>query len=148
RLHAGAHDITLTFNGTYLFDYSQAVAPTAPSVDILDTVYHPLDLRLRAGIDWHINAWRTALFINYTGGHKNPTVTPTESVDSWTTADLTVAYTAHWLADTHFILGILNLTDEDPPFVASPLAQFAFGFDATNASGLGRFVSLSLSKQW
>ena len=107
-----------------------------------------LDLRLRVSVQWHVRDWRTALFVNHTGGYTNPTVTPAESVDDWTTADLTVAYTASWLADTRLTLSVLNLTDEDPPFVSSPLAQFAFGFDATNASALGRFVALGLSKQW
>jgi hypothetical protein len=115
---------------------------------LLDTVYHPLDLRLRGGVQWQVYDWRTALFVNYTGEYTNPTVTPAQSVDAWTTADLTIAYNASWLADTRFTLSVLNFTDEDPPFVSSPLAQFAFGFDATNASALGRFVALSLSKQW
>jgi hypothetical protein len=30
------------------------------------------------------------------------------------------------LADTRLTLSVLNALDEDPPFVSSPLAQFAF----------------------
>jgi hypothetical protein len=45
------------------------------------------------------------------------------------------------------VLSIQNLLDEEPPLVinggASPIL-----FDPTNASALGRLVSLQVSKEW
>jgi outer membrane receptor protein involved in Fe transport len=43
-------------------------------------------------------------------------------------------------------LGIRNLFDEEPPVFLSN--TFGIGYDPANADALGRFVSLSLTKQW
>jgi iron complex outermembrane receptor protein len=37
-----------------------------------------------------------------------------------------------------------NLTDEDPPIVLNG----ASGWDSTNASPIGRFLSVEISKRW
>jgi iron complex outermembrane recepter protein len=49
-------------------------------------------------------------------------------------------------------LTVENVTNERPPYVAIPLAVAggapAVPFDPANASPVGRFVSLQLSKKW
>jgi outer membrane receptor protein involved in Fe transport len=52
--------------------------------------------------------------------------------------------------ETKLALSVQNLFDRNPPFVAAPAsAPYSnVGFDALNASPLGRFVALQLSKDW
>jgi iron complex outermembrane receptor protein len=80
-----------------------------------------------------------------------------QTIDSWSTADLYLAYAtdraANWLNDVTIALSVTNLTDEEPPFVDIPAAitlpnENVLPFDAANASALGRFVALQITKRW
>jgi hypothetical protein len=143
---AGA--IELGLSGTYLLDYAEAVTPDAADNDVLDTAFHPIDLKLRGSIAWNRGAWSASAFIDYVDGFTNNTVTPPAEVDSWTTVDLQLAYDAPWLQGVRFSLSALNAFDQDPPFMTSPLAIFDVGFDPTNASALGRFASFAVTARW
>lgn len=147
-LALAGHQLTFSLSGTYLLDYTEQLTPAAPAVDYLDTIYHLIDLKLRGAAHWQHDPWHTSLFLNYVDDYTNTTVTPAERVDAWMTVDLTLTYNAPWFAGARFTLSAINVFDEDPPFVASPIAQVAYGFDATNASALGRFVSLAVSQKW
>ena len=74
-------------------------------------------------------------------------------VDSWTTVDFNLGYRVEggqgWIANTQCNLGVNNLFDQSPPFIDQfdPLAG-VFGYDAANASLVGRQVSLQLVKRW
>jgi outer membrane receptor protein involved in Fe transport len=51
------------------------------------------------------------------------------------------------------VLNVQNLADRRPPFVAIPAGDVAIGrapvpFDGTNASAVGRYVSLQIRKEW
>jgi hypothetical protein len=44
---------------------------------------------------------------------------------------------------------VQNLLDKDPPFVASQGSPIAHsGYDAVNATPLGRFIALDVAKSW
>ena len=61
--------------------------------------------------------------------------------------DLQVAYQlgrdSGWLDGLRLALSAENVFDEDPPFISSPVTQIVVGFDPTNASPIGRFLSLT-----
>jgi outer membrane cobalamin receptor len=149
-------DWTFRVDSTYYFEYSDQITSTAPQDDILDTAYHPLDLKARGGVSWSHRGWGASAFIHYTDGYVNDTVAPPENVGSWTTVDLQLTYETgpatgtQWrgLSDLRFALSAQNVLDEEPPFVTSPLALFEVGFDPTNASPVGRFLSLTATKRW
>ena len=53
----------------------------------------------------------------------------------------------------NLVLNIQNLADRRPPFLAIPAGDLAIGrsavpFDGTNASAVGRYVSLEIRKGW
>ncbi len=62
--------------------------------------------------------------------------------------------TADWDGYLHGIrlgLSVHNLFDTDPPALASTGFQapyFSSGYDSTNGSPFGRFVSVSITKDW
>jgi len=140
-------------NGTYLFDQKQQFLPTAPVFDYVDTVGNPLQVRFAAHVSWLLRRWTVQATLNYTGGYRDPGSVPARSVDSWTTADVNVGYQVDggqgWLADSQVNFGIINLLDQRPPFV-NRFDQFSgtVGYDAANATVLGRQVSLQVVKGW
>ena len=134
-------------NGTYVLTYEQKLSGTAPSIDLLNVSFNPVDFRLRAAVVWTLGGLSADLAANYTDGYKE-TLSPTSrKVDSWTTIDAGIAYefgSRTGLTDQVTIAArAVNLFDEDPPFVDVPL-----GFDSANAAPLGRLLSLQISKQW
>ncbi len=140
-------------NGTYIFDQKQQITPTAPVFDYVDTVGNPLQVRFAGHVSWSLQRWTVQATVNYTGPYRDPGSVPVRSVDSWTTADFNVGYHVEggqgWLADTQCNFGINNLFDQRPPFVNRyDLFSGTLGYDAANATVLGRQVSLQIVKSW
>jgi iron complex outermembrane recepter protein len=134
----------LSVNGTYVLAYERAVSPSAPAVDVLDTVANPLDWRVRAGIGWEVASWQLNTFVNYSDDYHDPV--SERPVSSWTTIDLSVSYrpaSSGWLAGAVARLAATNVFDRAPPF-----ANTFEGYDATNASDVGRTISVGVSKSW
>jgi outer membrane receptor protein involved in Fe transport len=70
----------------------------------------------------------------------------------WTTVDFNLSYRVDggpgWIANTQCNFGINNLFDQSPPFVNQFDLGGTFGYDAANASLLGRQISLQIVKRW
>jgi outer membrane receptor protein involved in Fe transport len=140
-------------NGTYISYQEQQITPTAPVFDYVDTVGNPLQLRLAGHLSWSLQRWTVQATVNYTGGYKDPGSVPARSVDSWTTVDVNGGYRVKggqgWLANTQVNFGIINFLDQRPPFVNRyDLYSGTLGYDAANATVLGRQVSLQVVKSW
>jgi len=139
-------------NGTYTLLQDQQITPQAPVFDFVDTVGSPLRLRMAAHLSWSKKGWTALATINHTGAYQDPGTVPARAVSSWTTVDLNVGYRVDggkgWLADTHCNLGVNNLFNQAPPFVNQyDQPSGNLGYDATNASLLGRQISLQLVKR-
>ena len=140
--------------GTYTFDYDTQLTVTAPAIDILDTLNNPLDLRLVGSLGWQRLGWSADLAVNYTGSYKTNTSATARKIDAWTTADVNLGYRFDagkgWLSNMRAYLGVLNVLDEEPPFVDARVSAInsAYGYDSANASLLGRQISLQVVKQW
>ena len=147
-------------SGTYVFDYDYSILPAAPEVDHVDefnSIGSPLRFRARGELGVDIADFSATAFINYSNGYDFPrSLLPAaaparfERVDSYTTVDLTLGYefASEGLMDgLRTTLSVQNVLDEEPPLVlnggASPIL-----FDPTNASVLGRLVSLQVTKRW
>jgi iron complex outermembrane receptor protein len=134
---------------TKILEAETALLPGATFVDTLDTINNPISTRVRASAGWSgAGGWAVDGFINFVGGYDNNVVTPVAQIDSWTTYDLTVAYTFEDqfkpLEGVRVALSAQNLFDTDPPVVINGL----MAFDPANASALGRFVNFTVSKSW
>lgn len=147
--------VGLGLTGTRLFDFTQQVAISSPQVRRLNTLNYPVDLKMRARATWAKGPWAAAVFVNYTADYRNETVTPVARVGSWTTIDLHARFTPEGIAllkGTTLSLHVKNLFDRDPPFALFTFARTqglsAVGYDPQQATALGRFVSLNLTKRW
>jgi iron complex outermembrane recepter protein len=140
-------------NGTYLMDYSQRPSAVAQAVEFVSTVYHPIDLRLRGNVTFTYGGWSATTFLNYTDNYTDPGTVYSlgGTVSSWTTVDLQLSYqpsglNGTWWSGMTIALSALNAFDEPPPAINA--GPFQLGYDAENASPLGRFIALSAVKRW
>ena len=144
---------SIGLNGTYTISLNQQITPTAPVFEISDTVGNPLKLRLSARLAWSSGAWSVQTTANHSGAYQDLGFTPSRRVGSWTTVDLNAGYRVDggdgWLSGTQCNLGVINLLNRSPPFV-NQFDPFSgnFGYDAANASLLGRQISLQIVKRW
>ena len=140
-------------SGTYTFAQEQQITPTAPVFDLINTVGSPLKQRWAAHLSWSSRGWTVQTTVNFSGAYLDPGSVRERGVDSWTTVDFNLGYRVEggqgWIANTQCNLGVNNLFDQSPPFIDQfdPLAG-VFGYDAANASLVGRQVSLQLVKRW
>jgi outer membrane receptor protein involved in Fe transport len=142
-----------SLNGTYTIEQRQQITSTAPVFDLVDTVGSPPSLRLVGSLSWSMRGWSVQATLNYTGAYQDVASVPVRRVDSWTTVDFNMGYRVDGgsgrLADTQVNLGINNALDRRPPLVNQlDLASGTLGYDAANASLLGRQVSLQVVKRW
>jgi len=153
RFKAGIGEARVGVDGSYLFKFSRAASASAPSVNILNSINNPVDLRLRGHAGWASDSLSALLSISYVGGYKNNIVTPSEHVSSWTTLDAQISYRfkndTGALRGLSLTLGATNLLDKDPPYAAFSFNGIsAIGYDPQNANPLGRVLSLQLTKAW
>lgn len=155
HVDAGVGALDLFLSGTYLIDIKNKAAPTTDTVQFVNSIYHPMDLRLRAGATWAVGNFSLSLSGNYFGDYKDDRLIPAGRVGSWATADLVVGYDTQdnfvqtMMRNMKFSLSVQNLSDRDPPRVPQITeGSFDLGYDPANASPLGRFISLTVDKRW
>jgi iron complex outermembrane receptor protein len=140
-------DFVLGLGGTVFTKYDVAVTPSGQATDQLNKINNPLRFKMRASGSWSYERFQTNLTVNHQNAYTNDLVAPAQTVDSYTTVDLRVAYALPGLGkDASLALGVVNLFDTPPPFVN--LAQSVNGgggFDPTLANPVGRTVSVSLN---
>ena len=141
---------------SYLLSFDEQFTPLTPTVELVDTVQNPVDLRIRGGIGWSHDRYSVTTFVNYVDDYENNRVFGDPvPVDSWTTVDLGLQIDLEGLANTSLLNGtrlafnVRNLFDEDPPEVARErFGGLRYNYDTANAEGRGRTLSLQLSKRW
>jgi outer membrane receptor protein involved in Fe transport len=147
-LSAGADQFIFQVGGAYLFEKLNQATLGAPPVDAYNAVFYPADLRLRNSVGWSRGAFGATLFLNYVDSYEDVRPGRESVIPSWSTMDLTARYrfldSQSWLRGITLSLAALNVMDKAPPLVINN----GFNFDATNASGVGRHLSISVVKEW
>lgn len=141
-------DFTARLSASGLLQYESINTPGAAAIDVLDTLYNPVDWRGRASLSWRHAAWSAALSLSYLDDYRDNASTPARRISSWTTADLRLGH--EWRRTdggpgTLLALSVQNLFDEDPPFANSSIG---YAFDSSNASPVGRFIAIELRQSW
>ena len=145
--------ISFDFNGSYLLDFIDRTSDVSEPVQVLDTAGNPVDFRFRSSLAWTNRGYGATLAVTYVDDYASFETGVEASVDAWTTVDLNLSYDASFdfansvFNNTRFNLNIRNLFDEDPPFVDQNLGV-GVDFDGANASPLGRYIALSVTKAW
>jgi iron complex outermembrane recepter protein len=144
-----AGEFSVSLGASHLLKNEYRAVQTTPVVSLIDLIGQPVDTRVNGSVAWSRGGFQTGVAVNYWGGYSDTLATPTARVDSWTTADLLLSYrtgesqTARFASGFNLALSVRNLTNETPPFVRTTI-----GYDAMNASPVGRFVTLSVTKSW
>ena len=142
-----------------LMEYDLQIAPGTAYIPLLDTFGEPTKWRGRGQVSWTQAGFTAAMGINRVSAYDNSLATPYETIDAWTTGDIYLSYDAKdaratgWMSGMRFALSIQNVTNEAPPYVRIP-SEFLLPdvnpvpFDSANASPLGRFIAVQVSKHW
>ncbi len=151
-------DFGVSFSATRLIDNDFQTSNGAPFYALLNTFGQPPKFRGRLGLTWARGPMTFGTFVNYVNSYANDLFSPPESVSSWTTADVHLAYRADRLSSSiprglTLTLDVMNITDRKPPSVGIPdidlfPGQNPIPFDAANASPVGRLFSLGMSVHW
>jgi outer membrane receptor protein involved in Fe transport len=149
---ANSGHIDFRINGSYLFKFKESFSSVAPVIELVDTVNNPVDFTLRSSVTWkNKDGFSATTFINYTDSYRDDESDPDQRIDSWITFDLTLSYDTQdnfvgaGLNETTFTLSVINLFDNDPPFVNNLLGV---AYDPANSNPLGRFISFNIVKKW
>lgn len=144
---AGA--FTIGSSGTRYLKYKTAAAPGAPFVDLRGRILFPDRLVLRAYLGWRLDPIDVLVTVSHANSYINNLVVPNATIPAYNVVDLHVGYDLPKvvpLSRLHASVDVTNLLDRNPPFVnISPTGQTEAGFDATQASPIGRTISFSLT---
>lgn len=147
-------DSRLTVRGSASWlDSSQQTTSAQGSYDLSGSIYNPAKLNARIGAAWSLGGFTASTFVNYTGGVRENfwSTGETKKTASFATVDATFQYrtgerAGAW-SDLELSLFAQNLFNRDPPLFAYT-SVYVPRYDATNASVIGRFVGVSVSKHW
>lgn len=142
-----------------LMHYELQATPGGPSVELLNTYGEPTTWKARSDLKWHLAGLGAGMAVHYTNAYDNSLFSPPTRIGSWTTVDLYVSYstdsllTASVLHGLTLLFTIQNVADRAPPYAPLPPVDLLPGqnplpFDPVNASPLGRFVALQITKRW
>lgn len=148
-MKTGSGDWMVGLNVAKILKLERSSAPGLPYTDVLDTFGNPVSLRMRASAGWKLGAMSANVFANYIGSYTNTSLVPNTEVPSMTTFDATLTYAVdkgvgYGFGGTVLALSAQNLFDRAPPVVLNGTSSW----DSQNASAIGRFVSISLTKSW
>ncbi len=158
----GSYGLPMPLPGKWALDlsanlttqYEVQFTPGGAYFNVLNSIGYPLRLRMRGDIGWAYGPFTTKLFVNFVNGYDNTETTPTQSVSSFVTEDLDVAFDAghvlQWglARDLTFTVHVTNIGNVTPPYVNIPIGDGGGGYDGTAASPLGRVISVGFGKKF
>lgn len=142
--------IGLTADGAYL-DSNQRVSATGPVTPLAGTVFNPAHFRGRAGLKFDQGSLTVASFANYVGPVQDARLNYGGHSSAMTTIDLSGHYafkTATGPARGVAVsLSVLNLFNRAPGTLKA-VGVYDTPYDPLNYSPVGRFLNISVSKEW
>ncbi len=138
-------------NATWL-NLEQKTLPTLPAIELSGSVFYPPKFKARGGLSARRGDWSLNGILNVISSELDPATSPSAKIASWSTVDGNVSYAfskqSGLTRGVRLTLAATNLFDRAPPHTISPLGYAGLNFDSTNASIVGRFVSVTLVKAW
>jgi outer membrane receptor protein involved in Fe transport len=147
---AGQGRFNLLADASYL-ESRQVLVDGQPAVDLAGTLYNAPHWRARGGLQWERAGLTASSYVNFTGGTHDRRILPERPVASFATIDAALTY--RFLRDgsifnrLEILLSATNLLNAAPSRIRQS-STIEPTYDSTNYSSVGRFVSLSLRKQW
>jgi outer membrane receptor protein involved in Fe transport len=150
-------NLKFELRGIHIIDERVEPASLGPWFTVENTIAEPPHWKLLGAVTWTRGPLCARLGLNYINAYANTLYTPPETISSWTTADLFLSYktgtTGSFLwRNASVALSVQNLIDRRPPEVSIPAADLLPGrsgipFDGANASPLGRYISVQITKR-
>jgi iron complex outermembrane receptor protein len=152
-------DLSWSINFNRLLRLDLRSTSDSPPVALLNAFGEPNRTRARADMSWKRGPLAALLAANYIGDYQNTLFQPSEPIERFLTYDLFLSYktdnspSISLLRNLTVSLNVNNLSDKRPPTVQIPAellgtAQTFVPFDSSNASPVGRFILLGLTKRW
>lgn len=147
----GDNALLLAASASYL-DSERQLLPGQPAVPRSGLIFTPPHWRARASVGWEGGDAQLALSVNLVGATlDNSIAADIRPIGTFSTVDLSGSYrpsAGHGLLrGLELRLSVQNLLDKDPdPIRVTDPASIPF--DSTNQSPIGRFISVSVTKQW
>jgi iron complex outermembrane recepter protein len=149
-----AGNLAVRLNASYIDKIETSYSAGASFANLVNTYGNPPKWRSRATVSWATKGWEASGAVNTVGSYVNTSAVGNPPVSSWTTFDFGArlhveAYLSgpEWKGVT-IAANVLNAFDRNPPYVNSSLTLAQINYDPSNASPLGRFVSVELRKKW
>jgi iron complex outermembrane recepter protein len=149
-----AGDITLGVEGTYTIEYKrgalvtidgftiQAALDRAGKSELLSAFYSYPEWRANGYLQWSREGHNVRWTTHFKSGTDNLVGATVLKTDDEIYHDIVYTGTLPWY-DIQLTAGIINITDEDPPFTRSQ-----YNYDYTNAYFLGRTFQLGVKKRF
>jgi iron complex outermembrane receptor protein len=137
--------------GTWMLNYDTS-ATSNPPVDHVGTAFFPPRLKTRIGATWTRNGLSAGGYWNFNPSYKDARYDD-RPISENNTFDANVEY-AFSDSDSDVLSGVSitlianNIFDAKPPTIESPTPITFPTYDPANASLIGRFLSLAISKRW
>lgn len=146
----GSNRFNLSLNANKVFRFDDKLTRASPWSHTLNTPFHAVDWRARAGLSWSRGPLGAVAFLNYTDSYRDNRGLEERPVRSFTTVDAGLAFNGaqgrlSWARPFRLALNVQNLFDTDPPrLLPEPGFSRGIGYDPVNATGRGRTFSLQL----
>jgi len=144
-----AGTFTLRANATYLIS-RQSLLAGEPSVRLAGTIFRPPNFKARGGITWGKGSISLNATASYIGPVDDTRYSPSPSVRGMATLDLSAAkHIAFSDGSKGFDVRLtaVNVFNAKPGLIRTSSSIYQ-PYDFTNYSAIGRFLSISVSRNW
>ncbi|MCW4460835.1 TonB-dependent receptor [Sphingomonas sp. BT-65] len=146
----GGSQLRLAASASYL-DIDRQLQPGQPSAPRTGVIFTPPHWRARGSASWEARETQLAIAFNYLGSTLDNTFLDVRPIGTFTTLDLSGSWRPAvdhgLLRNLELRLSVQNLLNEEPDPIRNT-DPAGIPFDSTNQSPIGRFVSVSVTKQW
>ena len=151
RIDIGAQSsVQLNANGAWLWS-KQKLTESSATVDMAGTIFNAPRFKARASIGWTDQTITSTLYVNHVSGSEDTRSTPSLGISSQTTFDASIRYRlpqkSGVLNQLSILLNVQNMFNQRPPAITPTNGILDYvNYDSTNFSPIGRFISLTVSK--
>jgi len=152
KIPVGSSSLLLNAGGSWLWS-EQQISESLPVTALAGTIFNPPRLKARGSVGWMNDAFALMTYVNHTSGLEDNRSTPSKRIAAQTTFDASIRYKMQshngLLQNVSIILNAQNIFNLRPPY-ASPKDGLSYyvNYDSTNSSPIGRFLSVTISKDW
>lgn len=147
RAKLGEATLFANLNATYYLEAERRLTANAPLESFLNGPGKPVDFRVRGSLGLQRSVFSTFVHVNHVPGYTDDIAQPHRPIASFTTFDLNFGVELdRFVPGLRLSAAIDNVFDRRPPRFDS--GSFGVGYDPINASALGRYASVSVSKRW